>query len=227
MADKIEDMTPEELNKNAKQGCIIAVILLILAIIFIVNMCSDDEKSNIPAEIAAPIPSGPVVGSEAWKNAQIESLKSDSASIRNTDYLDDAKGSNLSMSVSIDGLKSKLIWDGYVKSQKQFYETDKRASIPLKYIRKRAKTILNNIMPTYRKAFAKNMAKAVWENDIYVTASGGQSTVLNITGGTFAANANISEFQNVINRDVANFGFKEVRYRWYKGADEYTTYKYE
>lgn len=50
--------------------------------------------------------------------------------------------------------------------------------------------------------------------------------ILSITGGAFAANKNIVEFQNTINRDVQHFGFKKIRYRWYKGAEEYTSYKY-
>lgn len=79
-------------------------------------------------------------------------------------------------------------------------------------------------MPSYRKSFAKNLATSLWEQDIYVTASGNQNTILNITGGIFAANQNIADMQTMVQSDATNFGFKQVRYRWYKGADEYTSY---
>lgn len=230
MSNNIENMSPSEIDKNAKKCGIIGIIILIIVTIFIVNMCSDDDIETQVVETYTPQPTPPdeIVGSKEWKAKQIKYLKEDSIDISQTDYLSKSKGTNAEMDDAIKHLQNLAEWGSTSSgTQEEFYKNDKRANIPLKYIKKKAKSVLNRVLSEYRKSFAKNLAKAVWENDIYVTTSGGQNNVLNITGGTFAANANISDFQNVINQDVYNFGFKEVRYRWYKGADEYTSYKYK
>ena len=218
--------SPEEQNKEAKQGCFIGIAILVIESLFLWQMCSDDDKNPPKDNVNTTVIPRPVTGSAEWKEEQIALLKKDSSEIANTDYKSLSLQSNAVMSDAIDYLQLQKIWGGWVEAQKEFYENDKRANIPLKFIRNKATQTLKRVMPSYRKAFANNLGKAVWENDIYVSASGNQNTILNITGGAFAANKNIAEFQNTINRDVLHFGFIEIRYRWYKGAEEYTSYKY-
>lgn len=167
------------------------------------------------------------LGSDEWKSEEIKKIQSDSTYLRDTDFASYANETNAIMSVAIGFLSSQTPWRGYVGSYSDFYTNDKRASVPIKYIEKNAAIQLKKVLPSYRKAFAKNLANALWEQDIYVTASGDGNNILNMTGGIFAANQNISDMQNIIKDDANNFRFKHVRYRWYKGADEYTQYSFK
>lgn len=81
--------------------------------------------------------------------------------------------------------------------------------------------------PKLRKNYADAAAEKLWESNIYVTVSGANNSVLNMTGGLFASNKNIKQTQETIQEIATQFRFKEVRYRWYKGADEFTYYKLE
>jgi hypothetical protein len=81
--------------------------------------------------------------------------------------------------------------------------------------------------PQIRKAYAEIIAGTMWEYNIYCTASGNGYTVLNMTGGDYASNSEIKKTQATIRSFVTRLRFKEVRYRWYKGADEFTYYKLE
>lgn len=165
------------------------------------------------------------LGSDEWKLNEIEQIRNDSATLRDVDYIKIAEKANSNMSDAIDFLSSNSpSWHGFREAYADFYTKDKRASVPIDYIIKTSRSKLNQVLPLYRKAFANNLANALWEKDIYVTSSGSLNTVLNLTGGIFAANANISDMQKMLNEDVRHFGFKQVRYRWYKGAEEYTSY---
>ena len=79
--------------------------------------------------------------------------------------------------------------------------------------------------PVLRKNYAKVAAEKLWASDIYMTTSGSNNTIVNLTGGLFAANKNIAETQKTLLDILTQFRFKEIRYRWYKGADEFTYYK--
>lgn len=79
--------------------------------------------------------------------------------------------------------------------------------------------------PKLRKAYGKALAQKLWRSDIYVEVTGGRAGILNLTGGAFAANANKEDMTDVLRPMLYLLHFTEVRYRWYKGADEYTYYK--
>ena len=76
--------------------------------------------------------------------------------------------------------------------------------------------------PKLRKEYANIVAKKMWENDIEVTYNGTNNKYINFSGGIFAANKNKQDFQNEVNEVLKMFRFNQSRYRWYKGADEYT-----
>jgi hypothetical protein len=76
--------------------------------------------------------------------------------------------------------------------------------------------------PKLRKEYANIVAKKMWENDIEVTSNGTNNKYINFSGGIFAANKNKQDFQNEVNEVLKMFRFNQSRYRWYKGADEYT-----
>ena len=96
----------------------------------------------------------------------------------------------------------------------------------LKSLAKKLKSKVINIQatefPKLRKEYAKVVAKKMWENDIEVSANGTGSRYINFTGGIFAGNKNKQDFQNQLHEVLTMFRFKQSRYRWYEGEDEYT-----
>jgi hypothetical protein len=78
--------------------------------------------------------------------------------------------------------------------------------------------------PILRKEYAKIVANEMWENDINVHANGTGKKYLNFTGGIFAANKNKQDFQNQVHEVLMMFRYKQARYKWDKGQDEYTYY---
>jgi|GEM_PF-4072600 len=88
-----------------------------------------------------------------------------------------------------------------------------------------ASKVQNTEFPKMRTGYMKLMAQKMWENDIYASCTGPRNTILNISGGFFAANINIMDYQSTIRDIVVSLRYKEVRYRWYKGANEFTYYK--
>jgi hypothetical protein len=84
-----------------------------------------------------------------------------------------------------------------------------------------------NEYPKMRKHYSSLLGEKLWEENIYVTTQGSKNQIINITGGIFANNKNIAEFQRTLSEVLQQFRFNEIRYRWYKNADKYTGYKYE
>lgn len=78
--------------------------------------------------------------------------------------------------------------------------------------------------PKMRKEYSAILAKKMWVEDIIISARGTGYKYLNITGAAFAANKNKQAFQEDVHLVFNKFRFKQTRYRWYKGQDEYTSY---
>lgn len=78
--------------------------------------------------------------------------------------------------------------------------------------------------PIIRQRYGKIIANKMWEHDITIKTIGTGNTILDFTGAIFATNKNIKEYQTTLNEVLTMFRFKQTRYRWYKGADEYTYY---
>lgn len=94
-------------------------------------------------------------------------------------------------------------------------------------LRKKVIAIQIAEFPKLRKAYVDIIANKLWEENITVTVQGNGSTVINLTGGLFANNKNIKQTQEAIYDVVKMFRFKQIRFRWFKGADEYTYYDLE
>ena len=99
-------------------------------------------------------------------------------------------------------------------------------------IRKIANQIKNNVIkiqtkefPQLRKEYAKVLSRELWEKDISVFVSGSGNKYLNLTGGTFVSNTNKQEYATDLFKKLFPFRFKELRFRWYEGQDEYTFYR--
>lgn len=81
--------------------------------------------------------------------------------------------------------------------------------------------------PIMRKRYAEEVGKKLWENDIDVSTSGSKKNIINFTAGMFAANKNKKDFNDQVYQRLIEFRFKQSRYRWYKGQDEYTYWDME
>ena len=120
----------------------------------------------------------------------------------------------LTLELALFELWKKMIHENQVGTTKEIMELTKKLKSKVQRIQARE-------YPLLRKDYIKVANQLMWENDIKVTGSG---TTINFTGGVFAANRNKKEFQAGVHQALMDFRFKQSRYRWYKGADEYTYY---
>ncbi len=81
--------------------------------------------------------------------------------------------------------------------------------------------------PKLRKACAAVLKEKFWVEDIEVSLSGSNANTLTFAGGVFAANKNKQDFQTAFRDNYSRLRFKQTRYKWYGGADEYTYYDME
>lgn len=79
-------------------------------------------------------------------------------------------------------------------------------------------------LPILRDAFGPVMREILWEHDISAKTFGDGFQTIEFVGGLFAANRNIKVFFESISLVLNKLRFKQVRFKWYKGASEYTYY---
>lgn len=79
--------------------------------------------------------------------------------------------------------------------------------------------------PLMRKKYGKISADTMWEHDVYIDVSGNNQQIINMTSYIFSANKNIKNIEETTRSMLNSLRFKEVRFRSYKGEDEYTSYK--
>lgn len=97
----------------------------------------------------------------------------------------------------------------------------------LKGIEKRLSALQQKTLPGLRLAFRKRSGELLWEHDVAVSVSGTGNTAITFTAAMFAANANIKAVQQQIGDVTTHLRFKQTRFQWYRGADEFTYYKLE
>ena len=125
----------------------------------------------------------------------------------------------LQMELVLFGMWASIIQEGEASND----ENKKLASA----IRKKVTAIQVAEFPKLRKAYVDIVANKLWEENITVTVQGNGNNIINFTGGIFVNNKNIKQMQETIYDIVKMFRFKQIRYRWFKGADEYTYYDLE
>lgn len=86
---------------------------------------------------------------------------------------------------------------------------------------KKAKSILPQLKKIVREKYVKALGDKLWENNIYVESSG---TTITFIGAVFANNKNIKDWEEELEPQLQELGFKQVRYKWIKHDDEYTYY---
>jgi len=127
---------------------------------------------------------------------------------------------------SVDLMQIELIlfgtWSTIINEAKNSENAEIKAlSLKLKGL---VEKIQKKEFPILRKGYSDVADKLMREQDIDVYSSSSKSTTINFTEGIFAANKNKQDFQNQVYDILKMFRFKQSRYRWYKGEDEYTYY---
>jgi len=204
------------------------ILLLFLTMICLIS-CSPTPAEDSSNSDGTVISDTVVNTSDTTVNiyGPISNIKRDSILISSTNFKSMSKGTIKDMSESIDLLEKYVDAGQYGPFnvyEINYIKKNPKTVTTLNSLSKKSKLILKQVLPSYRKSFAKNLANVLWEKDVYVTCSGSNSDILNITGGIFASNENIKDCQIIVQSDASHFKFKQVRYRWYRGEDEYTSY---
>jgi hypothetical protein len=88
-------------------------------------------------------------------------------------------------------------------------------------IEKRLSTLQQQLFPKLRKAFAKRTAELLWENDIYIKASGSRNTKLQFTGYIYSMNRQIKQNWESVSEPATKLRFKQVGFRAFEGGKGY------
>jgi len=112
------------------------------------------------------------------------------------------------------------IWAKIIKESE--VSSDSEIQTLARKLKSKVENIQNKEFPILRQEYASFAAKIMWENDIEVYTSGTANGYINFIGGTFVANKNKQALQEQLQEILTMFRFKQSRYRWYKGDDEYT-----
>jgi len=127
---------------------------------------------------------------------------------------------------TIDALQLELVlfaaWANIIKETE--VTNDPEMLKLVKKLTTKVSSIQVKEFPILRKEYAQIVATKMWENDIEVSTDGSGNKNINFVGGIFAANKNKQDFQTQLTEVLTMFRFNQSRYRWYKGADEYTYY---
>lgn len=153
---------------------------------------------------------------EVKENKQIAQLERELASLKKGIDFSKYRG-------SIEDLQFEIIlfgtWASLIKENED--SDNEEVKKLAKQLKSKVASIQGREFPKLRREYAKFVASKLWVEDIESYASG---TTINFSGGVFAANRNKQEFQEGIQELLNMFRFRQARYRWYKGADEYTYY---
>lgn len=126
----------------------------------------------------------------------------------------------------VSALQMELVlfsaWKSQINAALEFNNT--KLNKLAKILKSKVQKIQIKEFPIIRKNYAKVVHNKMWENDIEVYSSGTGNRYINLIGGVFAANKNKKTIQSQLNEILTMFRFKQSRYRWYKGEDEYTYY---
>lgn len=178
---------------------------------------SDDDKSqnSSTSSSSSTTKSEPV--KEQTPEELNEQLKREIASFNkpfdNKTY--DGTLDAIQMEIVLFGLWADLIQKGESSS------LDENVKLA-KELRTKVVNLQAKEFPILRQRYGKIIANKMWEHDITIKTTGAGNTILDFTGAIFATNKNIKEFQTTLNEVLTMFRFKQTRYRWYKGAEEYT-----
>lgn len=210
-------------------GVLAAVIITFIIAAFIYNLSRDKKKqdnmyldSGINPVYKEPTPEQI---KENKQKALAELVKElDNKLLYITKSFDNTKFDG-----TIDNLKREINYFNDARElirKGDMSESEEAKQLSLK-LQEKLNALQNKEFPLLRKKYQAITASNLWEHDIYVNVSGSRNTTIEFTGAIFAANKNIKDFYTEAKSVFELFRFKQVRFKWYKGASEYTYYEIE
>ncbi|WPP53429.1 hypothetical protein [Catalinimonas niigatensis] len=198
------------------------------------NVSSDDPYRWMADDMLTDMDSLEKVEREERKKAVLEKKKSDkekeieqlTASLkREIKAIDD--GVNFSeYRGSVESLQFGLVlfatWANLIQDADPRIEEQVELASTLE---QKVKRIQIQEFPKMRKEYVRIVDELMWEHDIEVEGSAQGTRWITFTGGTFASNGNIKDFQTEMHEVLKNFRFLQSRYKWYEHDDEVTYYE--
>jgi hypothetical protein len=92
--------------------------------------------------------------------------------------------------------------------------------------RKRLVVLQSREFPLMRQAWAKEVGKMLWENNVEIQVQAPAYSTLELIGVAFANNKTIKDTQSNLEQSLRDLRFRRARYRWASGADS-TWYDFE
>ncbi|MCL2328939.1 MAG: hypothetical protein FWC39_10585 [Bacteroidetes bacterium] len=200
-------------NKSNFKAIVIAIISLC---VFCIS-CGSDGKNQVEQEVTQEVVKSPEELKQELKEKLEMEIKSIEDGIDFSSYHKAQKVEELQIELILFSAWWKTIKDGSASDDKEINNLSEK-------LKNKVVNIQAKEFPILRKRYSEILHNLMWEHDIYVTVSNKGNNHINITGGIFAANKNIKEFQDNIHSVLKMFRFNQSRYRWYKGASEYTYY---
>ncbi len=210
---------PMQPNKPKKKRTWLWVIIAIIILPMFFSKCFENREKQQSEKEKTELPT---LSKESWTENLLTDLN-----IQN-EYLD-------SIPVRLKGTKSLDMLRAYVHDTKNIadkvitdstymdvYSTPEVVKLMDKNSVK-AKKILPEVMRFWRKRYVSDLSDKLWEENIYVECPNGGTTITFI-GAIFASNKNIKQWQEQVGSLLGEMGFKQVRYKWIKHADDYTYY---
>ncbi|MBB6271207.1 hypothetical protein HDF26_001634 [Pedobacter cryoconitis] len=191
------------------------VILIIAFCIAIIGGCSSNNSNKIDDSTSFKDKTDkPTILTLKDKiNQSIKSIDEDT----DLEKISLSEVKDFTIAITVYKIYVILVKEGEASTDKEILKLTKKLRSKLV-----AKQIEN--FPKLRKAYYQVVKNRLWEEDILVNVDGSRFTVLKFTGGYFAANKNIKETEQTLDKILTNLRFKQTQYRWYKGQDEYTFY---
>lgn len=195
--------------------------IVLFTIIGIISSIIDDDKVSSPkvTEVINKETQSDPIDTLSEEEKTIQQLKNEIKSIN--------KGiDNSSYGESVETLQIELVlFAAYAELvTKNINSENTEAASLAKELKSKVEKLQIKEFPIIRKKYTEIVANKMWEHDVYIENVGTGNKIINITAGIFAANKNIKDFQEKIHSITKQFRFHQTRYRWYKGADEYTSY---
>lgn len=121
----------------------------------------------------------------------------------------------LQIELALFGLWANIILEGEASDDPEIQELAKE-------LKPKVVKLQLGEFPRLRREYAQVVNQKLWESDIEVFSNGTGNRYINFTGGVFATNQNKRDFQIELQEVLTMFRFRQSRYKWYKGDDEYT-----
>lgn len=212
-----KQFTSEQIRANQKKAIVViaAIGVFIFASMAIINNKPKEPNTIIEQQNQPPIK--PVEKYTVTERQALiksfDSVQTEYKIIKPVSTLDDAKNDMHSL-----GLAYLTI--GEIIEQKADSDLIKRYAATEKVLANYQK----KMFPKYRKAFAIEAKKLLWEDDCEADVGGEQNETLYLYGNYFLPNRNKKETMDQLDKILKEYRFKTVRFKWLASSSDFTDF---